>query len=151
PGGSSKGGGGGRDADRGAVARLQLLTKMAQQVCQQEQPDAEWKEETWNLLADYAVKASEHRSGDVRQQSAALLAALSAGGPHASAAAEAAAERIRAVATEKACKRPGTGGGRLGTAAGRGGSLGASGRLSTGAGRAPRRAQPPPPLSPFRA
>lgn len=128
------------NCERSTGPRLQLLVQLMQQV-QAQGSLGNWTDDTWKALADYAMVAAEHRSGDVRKDAAALLTGMkdslieSAG-----LASERAVAQLQAMAQQKMGKRPGTGSTRLGTGStlmgsmtrpGTGARLGDSGRLST--------------------
>lgn len=138
--GGEKSGAGGKDCDRSTEARLKLLVQLVQQL-QKQDASEKFTDGTWQALADYAMKAAEHRSGDVRKEAAAVLNSLTATGGRAGEVAEAAIAQLQAIAQQKIAKRPGTsstrpttGSTRLGTAAGASrpgtGMLNASGKLS---------------------
>jgi len=127
--------------DRQTGPRLHLLAQLVQQV-QAREASGRWTDETWQALADYAVRAAEHKDGNVRKEAAALINGLAAAGGYASAVAEKAVAQLQALAQAKMVqKRPGTtstrpttGSTRLGTAAGSrpgtGANFNASGKLS---------------------
>jgi hypothetical protein len=119
----------GRDCERSTGPRLQLLIRLMQQVQAQESLSS-WTDETWRCLADYAMKAAEHRSGDVRKDAAGLLNNMREVGELAAMAADRAIAALQAMAQQKMGKRPGTSSTRLNTGSTRLGT----GRLSTGSG-----------------
>ena len=126
-------------ADRSTGPRLQLLGQMVKRMHDRDSAKV-WSDETWSTLADYALKASENKSGEVRKEASNLLDNMAAVGGRAGEIADEVAAQIKAMAEERAKQkmRPGTGvrpltgmgtasGSRPGT-----GALNASGRLSTG-------------------
>lgn len=128
--------------DRSTGPRLQLLGQMVKRMHDRDSAKV-WSDETWSTLADYALKASENKSAEVRKEASNLLENMAAVGGRASEIADQAATQIKAMAEERAKQkmRPGTGvrplTGRLGTGGTAGsrpgtGALGGSGRLSTG-------------------
>eukprot|EP00931_Biecheleriopsis_adriatica_P031685 TRINITY_DN1854_c0_g1_i2.p1 TRINITY_DN1854_c0_g1~~TRINITY_DN1854_c0_g1_i2.p1 ORF type:complete len:2226 (-),score=590.31 TRINITY_DN1854_c0_g1_i2:45-6722(-) len=122
----------GSSNDRSTGPRLQLLSQLVKRV-QERDTAGKWSDETWKALAEYASKAAEHKSGDVRKDAAGLLQGMMAAGGRASEVAEHAIAQLKALAEEKAkqklrpgtSSRPITGANRLGT--------GASSRPGTGA------------------
>lgn len=130
---------GGCDVQTGP--RLQLLSKLVQTV-HDRQSSGRWTEDTWQSLADYAVKAAEHRNGDVRKEAANVINSLTHCGGVAGIIADRAVAQLQALAAQqKMPKRPGTtstrpttGSTRLGTASGSrpgtGVNFNASGKLS---------------------
>mmetsp|Transcript_142793 Transcript_142793/g.259628 ORF Transcript_142793/g.259628 Transcript_142793/m.259628 type:complete len:2277 (-) Transcript_142793:264-7094(-) len=143
------------NCERSTGPRLQLLVQLMNQ-CQAQGSLGNWTDDTWKALADYAMVAAEHRSGDVRKDAAALLTGMKDSCIEgAGLAADRAVAQLQQMAQQKLGRRPGTGSTRLGTgstlmnsltrpitgsrlnsslgASGRlNSSLGASGRLSTG-------------------
>jgi ankyrin repeat protein len=139
------------DTERSTGPRLTLLIRLMKQV-QENATLSSWTDETWKALADYAMKAAEHRSGDVRKDAAEVLNSMRETGELAAAAANRAIAQLEAMAQQKMGRRPGTGASRLNTgstrlstglsgrplsnaglgASGKLSNLGASGRLSTG-------------------
>lgn len=125
--------------DRSTGPRLQLLGQMVKRMHDRDSAKV-WSDETWSTLADYALKASENKSAEVRKEASNLLENMAAVGGRASEIADQAATQIKAMAEERAKQkmRPGTGvrplTGRLGTGGSRPstGALGGTGRLSTG-------------------
>jgi len=122
----------GRDCERSTGPRLQLLSQIVQQAYQQGAANT-WTSETWTSLADYALKAAEHRSGDVRKEAAALLNSMRDIGGLAGLTADDAITKLQALADKRAGKRPGTTStrqntGRVSTSTTR---LGTSSRLGT--------------------
>lgn len=129
--------------DRSTGPRLQLLGQMVKRMHDRDSAKV-WSDETWSTLADYALKASENKSAEVRKEASNLLENMAAVGGRASEIADQAATQIKAMAEERAKQkmRPGTGvrplTGRLGTGgtgSRPGTGLGGSGRLSTGFNR----------------
>lgn len=127
-----------RSTDRSTGPRLQLLGQMVKRMHDRDSARV-WSDETWSTLADYALKASENKSADVRKEASNLLDHMANVGGHAGEMADQAAAQIKAMADERAKQkmRPGTGvrplTGRVGTGSRPGsGALGGSGRLSTG-------------------
>lgn len=133
----------GRDVERCTGPRLQLLVAMVTQA-QQHGSAGTWAEETWQFLADYAVQASEHRSGDVRKEAAALLATMKESGDRAAVVGTRSEAHLQFLAQQRSCKRPftgstgrlttgrlTTGNTRLGTGATRSSKMSSSGRLAT--------------------
>jgi len=126
-------------SDRSAGPRLQLLGQMVKRV---QDRASGWSSETWNALAEYALKASENKSAEVRKEAANLLNGMAQVEGQAAEIAEAALAQLKAMADEKARQkmRPGTGvrpltGTRLGTAGSRPSTgaqsnLGGTGKLS---------------------
>lgn len=128
----------GKDCDRSTGARLQLLVQLVQQI-QAKNASEKVTDGTWQSLAEYAMKAAEHKSGDVRKEAAAVLNSLTSTGGKAAEVAEAAIAQLQALAQQKIAKRPGTSsirpstGTRLGTASSRpgtGAGLNSTGKLS---------------------
>lgn len=133
----------GRESDRTIGPRLQLLIQLVQQL-QDRNAAAKWADETWKALADYAVKAAEHKSLDVRKEATSLLSNLTTVGGRAAEVAEHALAHLQVLAQQRQVKRPGTsstrpptGSTRLGTAKSRPGTgagannmLNSSGKLS---------------------
>ena len=125
--------------DRSTGPRLQLLGQMVKRMHERDSAKV-WSDETWSTLGDYALKASENKSAEVRKEASNLLENMAAVGGRASEIADQAATHIKAMAEERAKQkmRPGTGvrplTGRLGTGGSRPstGALGGTGRLSTG-------------------
>eukprot|EP00435_Cladocopium_sp_Y103_P061135 s245_g22.t1 len=125
--------------DRSTGPRLQLLGQMVKRMHDRDSAKV-WSDETWSTLADYALKASENKSAEVRKEASNLLENMAAVGGRAGEIADQAATQIKAMAEERAKQkmRPGTGvrplTGRLGTGGSRPGTgaLGGTGRLSTG-------------------
>ncbi|CAE7638908.1 rps-14 [Symbiodinium necroappetens] len=126
-------------SDRSAGPRLQLLGQMVKRV---QDRASGWSSETWNALAEYALKASENKSAEVRKEAANLLNGMAQVEGQAAEIAEAALAQLKAMADEKARQkmRPGTGvrpltGTRVGTAGSRPSTgaqsnLGGTGKLS---------------------
>ncbi|CAK9099233.1 unnamed protein product [Durusdinium trenchii] len=123
--------------DRSTGPRLQLLGQMVRRMHDRDSTRV-WADETWSTLADYAMKASENKSADVRKEASNLLEGMANVRGRASEIAEQAATQLKAMAEERAKQkmRPGTGvrplTGRVGTGGSRPGTgaLGGSGRLS---------------------
>jgi ankyrin repeat protein len=128
----------GRDCERSTGPRLRLLLQLMQQV-QMQGSLCSWTDDTWKALADYAMVAAEHRSGDVRKDAAGLLNGMREAGDKPALAADRAIAALQALAAQRLGRRPGTSStrpdtgstARLSTSILRPpSSLGASGRLS---------------------
>lgn len=133
-----------KENDRSTGPRLQLLAQLVKKVHDRDSA-GKWADETWKSLSEYAMKAAEHKNGDVRKEAAALLNCMTAAGGRASEVAEHAISQLQALAEQKqkqkmrpnTSMRPITGStGRLGSSMGsRPGTgtqsnLGGTGRLS---------------------
>eukprot|EP00928_Gymnodinium_smaydae_P015488 TRINITY_DN1572_c0_g4_i2.p1 TRINITY_DN1572_c0_g4~~TRINITY_DN1572_c0_g4_i2.p1 ORF type:complete len:2374 (-),score=582.19 TRINITY_DN1572_c0_g4_i2:113-6397(-) len=121
-------GSGARDCDRSIGPRLQLILQLMQQA-QQRGCTGSWTPDTWNALAAYAMKAAEHRNGEVRKDALGVLAFLREQGDTAAMISERATAQLELAAQQRTGKRPGTQSTRLTT----GSRLGTSSRLGTGA------------------
>eukprot|EP00746_Dinoflagellata_sp_MGD_P142622 gnl/MRDRNA2_/MRDRNA2_75558_c0_seq1.p1 gnl/MRDRNA2_/MRDRNA2_75558_c0~~gnl/MRDRNA2_/MRDRNA2_75558_c0_seq1.p1 ORF type:complete len:1414 (+),score=374.52 gnl/MRDRNA2_/MRDRNA2_75558_c0_seq1:455-4243(+) len=123
-------------AEKSVAPRLQLLTKVVTQ-----KVAAEWKDEAYDAVVDFALKAAEHRSNDVRHLAVDLLGAVKDVSERADAIAQKAVQRLQVQSKDRMKKlqqmkdrqtplpgqRPGTGASRPGT--------GAVSRLDTGLSR----------------
>eukprot|EP00930_Biecheleria_cincta_P025958 TRINITY_DN18393_c0_g1_i1.p1 TRINITY_DN18393_c0_g1~~TRINITY_DN18393_c0_g1_i1.p1 ORF type:complete len:2224 (-),score=490.13 TRINITY_DN18393_c0_g1_i1:182-6853(-) len=133
-----------KENDRSTGPRLQLLAQLVKKVHDRDSA-GKWADETWKSLSEYAMKAAEHKNGDVRKEAAALLNCMTAAGGRAAEVAEHAISQLQALAEQKqkqkmrpnTSMRPITGstarmGSSMGSRPGTGtqSNLGGTGRLS---------------------